>query len=151
MRLATLAFLALTALPLGAFAQDASAWATGQRGNVSFATARGEAGITAIVSFEKGKPDAQMLITGLWNTRPLALRLSVIYANGRRVPMDTFRFGEVAMLNGKRAYKLRLKTTALRPLRGGDTLVIEDLTRRATVPLTGSSKALQAAEAASAG
>jgi len=52
------------------------------------------------------------------------------------------------MLQGQPAYSLTLPRTALRPLKGGDTLIIEDLTQRGVIPLTGSSAAIKAAEAA---
>jgi hypothetical protein len=134
------------------FAQDtmavaAPAWSTGQAGEVSFAHATGETGLAATLGFQKGQSSAELVITGVWPTKPLILRLWVAYGNGRRVPVDTYRHAEIIEVQGKPAYKLNLTRAALRPLKGGDTLVIEDLTRRAMIPLTGSSAAIKAAEA----
>lgn len=127
------------------------AWQTSSKGENFFASASGSQGIRAIVNFQKGRSAAHLFIAGLWPSRPLHLRLSVAYASGRRVPIDTYRFGQILEAEGERAYKIELTRAALRPLKGGDTLIIEDLTRRAEIPLTGSSKAIKAAEAAASG
>jgi hypothetical protein len=71
----------------------------------------------------------------------------VSYTGGKITPLDTYRHGKIVMLQGQPAYSLTLPRTALRPLKGGDTLIIEDLTQRGVIPLTGSSAAIKAAEA----
>ncbi|MCW1956153.1 MAG: hypothetical protein KIH71_009590 [Roseobacter sp.] len=123
------------------------AWTAGQSDTASFARAEGANGLSATLRFEEGKSAAQLFITGLWAARPLTLRLSVTYASGQTTPLDTYRHGKIVMLQGRPAYSLTLPRSALRPLKGGDTLVIEDLTQRGVIPLTGSSAAIKAAEA----
>ena len=129
-------------------AANPPAWAAGQTGATAFAAAKGSQGVMATLAFEKGKRGAELVVSGLWETTPLTLRLWVAYTGARAVPLDTYRFAELTELGGKTAYKLTLPPSALRTLKGGDTLVIEDLTTRAEIPLTGSSKAIAAAEAA---
>jgi len=134
-------------------AQSGPAWTAGHSGKASFASAQGANGLGATLRFEDGASTAQLFITGLWSARPLTLRLSVSYAGGKITPLDTYRHGKIVMLQGQPAYSLTLprtalRRTALRPLKGGDTLIIEDLTQRGVIPLTGSSAAIKAAEAA---
>lgn len=129
-------------------AQSGPAWTAGHSGKASFASAQGANGLGATLRFEDGESTAQLFITGLWSARPLTLRLSVSYAGGKITPLDTYRHGKIVMLQGQPAYSLTLPRTALRPLKGGDTLIIEDLTQRGVIPLTGSSAAIKAAEAA---
>ena len=129
-------------------AQSGPAWTAGHSGKASFASAQGANGLGATLRFEDGTSTAQLFITGLWSARPLTLRLSVSYAGGKITPLDTYRHGKIVMLQGQPAYSLTLPRTALRPLKGGDTLIIEDLTQRGVIPLTGSSAAIKAAEAA---
>lgn len=135
------------------FAQDTAsnppAWSAGQTGETYFATAQGSNGLTATLAFQSGTAGADLVISGLWQTTPLTLRLWVAYTGARAVPLDTYRFARMTELNGQAAYKLTLPRSVLRPLKGGDTLVIEDLTTRAEIPLSGSSKAINAAETAS--
>ncbi|WP_438992350.1 hypothetical protein [Lentibacter sp.] len=141
--------LIISLLAPAAYAQSSPAWTTGQSANASFASApspKGANSLGASLRFEAGQSTAQLFITGLWSARPLTLRLSVTYASGKTTPLDTYRHGKIVMLQGQPAYSLTLPRTALRPLKGGDTLVIEDTTMRGVIPLTGSSAAIKAAE-----
>lgn len=148
MRLKFLSVLSLVcAASLGAPLIAEPAWSYATEGDVHVAQARGSNNIQAIVSLRNDRSEALLFVVGIWRSRPLSLRLSVEYANGRRVPLDTYRFAEIIDLRGTRAYKLELKRRDLRPLKSGDILVIEDLQRRAEVPLSGSSKAISTAEA----
>lgn len=144
---AAIACLLAPALHAETVVKPAPAWTAGQSGNASFASATGANGLGATLRFEDGASTAQLFITGLWSARPLTLRLSVSYAGGKTTPLDTYRHGKIVMLQGQPAYSLTLPRTALRPLKGGDTLIIEDLTQRGAIPLTGSSAAIKAAEA----
>lgn len=149
-----IAVFCLIGLASASFAESQStplAWQVESDGKNHFASIKSPKGLAAIVNFQAGSPGAQMLITGIWDTRPLDLRLWVHYKGGRRAYIDTFRAAEITMLGNTRAYKLSLPSAQLRPLRGGDMLVIEDLKNRAELPLTGSAKALSAAAQAAAG
>ncbi len=147
-----IAVLCLLWLPLAAAAEELGTWQARGEGGRHYASVETARGLTVIISFETGKPGAQMFVSGLWKTRPLDLRLYVSYADGKRAYIDTFRFAKMLKTDGgATAYTLTMPTAQLRPLRGGDTLVIEDLTKRVTVPLTGSAKAITSAQKSAAG
>ncbi|MBU2981670.1 hypothetical protein KO498_07555 [Lentibacter algarum] len=127
-----------------------AAWQTRVEGSQHIAAASNRGGQTAIVNFSKDSKNATLFVTGLWKTRPLDLRLWVAYPGNKRSYIDTYRFAKIVEHDGKFAYLLEIPPSQLRPLRGGEMLVIEDLNHRAQIPLSGSSKAITAAQQSAA-
>lgn len=128
-------------------AASTAAWEARAEQGKHFASVQTAQGVTVILNFEAGKNSTSLFVSGLWPTRPLDLRLFVTYANGKRAYIDTFRFAKVLKTSsGATAYTMVMPNSQLRPLRGGDVLVIEDLRKRVQVPLTGSAKAITTAQ-----
>ena len=136
----------------GLHAETPATWEARSEQGKHFASVQTAQGVTVILNFEAGKSSTSLFVSGLWPTRPLDLRLYVTYANGQRAYIDTFRFAKVLKTgSGATAYTMVMPNAQLRPLRGGDVLVIEDLKKRTQVPLTGSAKAIKAAQASASG
>ncbi len=133
-------------------AEGVGTWQARSEQGRHFASVESAQGVQVVLDFEAGKNSSSLFVSGLWPTRPLDLRLYVSYANGKRAYIDTFRFAKVLKTkSGAIAYTMVMPNTQLSPLRGGDVLVIEDLKKRTQVPLTGSAKAIKAAQASATG